>query len=295
MLDSKKDGKKCTHCNEWKFNAQFSKRAASHDKMRHECKDCRKKAAQRETEQRRAKTNLVKGTILVIPDLQAPAHHKDSYAFLKAVKEKYQADTFVCIGDEMDFNWISKYEKCASNISASEEMKTGLEFLSDIYKLFPDCVVLSSNHVDVRYQAAMKSAAFLPDMVKDINDVLNMPAGWVRKRSHIIDEILFKHGHQDKKNLTTVVLKDIPKEHGRNYSLVVGHHHSEMGFGGLIHWRQHKAYWSCFTGCLMDKHHPFASYSRKYELLGCLIILDGWPRPVPMPVDENNRWTGELV
>jgi hypothetical protein len=155
--------------------------------------------------------------------------------------------------------------------------------------------VLESNHVDQRYKSALKTAAFLPDMARSIHEILEMPSGWVRKTEHIDGNILFKHGHLDKKNIQTVVLKDIPKRHGRNYSLVVGHHHSEMGYGGAPHWRGADCYWSCFTGCLVDKNHPFMSYSRGYEVLGALVIIDGWPRPVPMECDEAGRWTGNLI
>src|SRR6188768_104597 len=48
---------------------------------------------------------IPEGTTLVIPDLQAPAHHPDALPFLCAVRDKYKPVNTVCIGDELDLNW----------------------------------------------------------------------------------------------------------------------------------------------------------------------------------------------
>ena len=45
---------------------------------------------------------IPEGTTLVIPDLQAPAHHPDALAFLCAIRDKYLPKNIVCIGDELD-------------------------------------------------------------------------------------------------------------------------------------------------------------------------------------------------
>jgi len=40
--------------------------------------------------------------ILVMPDLHAPYHHKDSLDFMKALRDKYQPDLVVNLGDEIE-------------------------------------------------------------------------------------------------------------------------------------------------------------------------------------------------
>src|SRR5690348_10350175 len=45
---------------------------------------------------------ISEGTTLIIPDLQAPAHHPDALAFLCAVRDRFKPINTVCIGDELD-------------------------------------------------------------------------------------------------------------------------------------------------------------------------------------------------
>ena len=49
--------------------------------------------------------------VMVIGDLHIPYHHKDSFAFLRALKKKYKGfDLVVNIGDELDQHAISMHD-----------------------------------------------------------------------------------------------------------------------------------------------------------------------------------------
>ena len=49
-------------------------------------------------------------SVLVISDLHIPYHHKDAFAFLKAIKKEFKPDTVINIGDLLDFHAISMHE-----------------------------------------------------------------------------------------------------------------------------------------------------------------------------------------
>jgi hypothetical protein len=107
-------------------------------------------------------------------------------------------------------------------------------------------------------------------------------------------DILFRHGHKDTAGLKRVIVEEIPAQHGKHLSLVLGHFHSKMGVATPDIKIGDKFYFGAFTGCLVDPSHPFFGYSKGYEKLGCAVIVHGRFIPIAMPVLENGRWSGVL-
>lgn len=238
---------------------------------------------------------IPEATTLVVPDIQAPAHHPDALPFLCAVREKYKPVNVVCIGDEVDLNFASDFARLPEVDQPTHEWAAAQAFMRSFYAEFPEGVSCVSNHVDGRISKARTRGRLPPGFLRPVEDLLDAPVGWSWHSSIRMGDVLFRHGHRDTSNLKRVILEEIPSETGRHYSLILGHFHSKFGqatpdlkVGG-------KLYYGAFTGCLIDPRHPFFSYSKGYERLGALVVMHGRVIPVPMQTDERGRWTGVLA
>lgn len=238
---------------------------------------------------------IPEGTTLAISDLQAPAHHPDALPFLCAVRDRFNPANIVCIGDEVDLNFLSDFSKLPEVDQPTHEWASAQAFMRAFYAEFPAGVSCVSNHVEGRISKARTRGRLPPGFLRPVEDLLDAPSGWSWHSSIRMGDVLFRHGHRDTSNLKRVILEEIPSETGRHYSLILGHFHSKFGqatpdlkVGG-------KLYYGAFTGCLIDPRHPFFSYSKGYERLGTLVIMHGRVIPVPMQTDERGRWTGVLA
>lgn len=296
---SGKDGKICTRCREWKKIEEFSKDCRKPDRHVSHCKECRKKykaewdAAQRRHHERTA------NRILCFGDDQAPAQHPDAYDILKAAKNIFRPTRVIHMGDELDMNNISDYLKSADADNAKAELAKGMEHLSKIYALFPKCDVLRSNHVDARIMKKKDSAGIPSFMLRTVDEILEMPAGWERHDELVIDNIIFRHGHKDRQNLKGTVNRLMLHRHRQYYSILCGHHHQKFGFSHLPDMIAENGRlrfaWAGHTGCLMDREHPYAkAYSAGYEIVGFAVIENGCPKFILPELDNHNRWTGVL-
>ena len=95
--------------------------------------------------------------VMVIGDLHVPYHHKDSFAFLRALKKKYKGfDLVVNIGDELDQHAISMHDNDPDLPSAGDELKLSKKYVKDLEKIFPDMTLVDSNHSSLVYRRALK-------------------------------------------------------------------------------------------------------------------------------------------
>lgn len=235
------------------------------------------------------------GDTLVISDIQAPAHHPDALAFLCKIRDKYKPINIVCIGDEIDLNWLSDFAKMPEADRPHTEFAAGQGFMRSFYAEFSTGVSCVSNHVHGRFDRARTRGRIPSEFMRPIEDIIDAPVGWSWHSEIRMGDILFRHGHKDTQGLKRVILEEIPAKYGRNYSLVIGHYHSKIGQYTPDIKIGDRFYWGGFTGCLVDPRHPFFGYSKGYEKLGTVMIRDGRMRPFSMPVDDRGRWTGELV
>lgn len=244
--------------------------------------------------QERSTRTIPEGTTLVIPDLQAPAHHPDALAFLCAIRDKYKPVNTVCIGDEIDLNWLSDFAKLPEADQPHSEFAAGQAFMRSLYAEFPAGVACTSNHVHGRFDKARTRGRIPPGFLRPIEDIIDAPVGWSWHSELRMGDILFRHGHKDTAGLKRVILEEIPAKYGRHYSLIIGHFHSKFGQATPDLQVGGKLYYGAFTGCLVNPQHPFFGYSKGYERLGTVVVMHGRVIPVPMHLDERGRWTGQL-
>ena len=228
--------------------------------------------------------------VLVISDLHCPYQHIDSVKFLKAIKEKYNPDRVINIGDELDFHAMSFHPTDASLYSAGDELKKGREVIWQIEELYPKVDVMESNHGSMAYRKAL---------------VGGIPKEMIRPYEHILDtknwkwhpdlEIKLSDGqpcyfHHGKSANSFLALRDM----GMNF--VQGHFHEK--FNIHYHGTGERLKWVIATGCMIDDNSMAFAYNNvnlKRPIIGCSIILDGQPHLLPMVLNRKGRWTGRLT
>ena len=225
---------------------------------------------------------------LVIPDLHAPYNHPQALDFLQSVKEAYDLDNAVCLGDEADYHAMSFHDSDPALLSAGDELKAARKFLQKLHKLCPAMKICESNHGSMRARKAL--AHGLPgELFKDYADLYGTP-GWTWHRE-IIDEIagipiVFRHAFG--KNTRSAL------RNTGGACIVQGHFHSNAEITWLETPRHRIFGMSC--GCLINPQSPAFAYNTHdlaRPILGCGVIIDGLPMFLPMWL-KRNRWTGEV-
>lgn len=227
--------------------------------------------------------------ILVIGDLHYPYAHPDVLPFLEHIKNEYNPDLTVQIGDETDGHALSFHESDPNLDSAGVELEKAKAGLAELEKMFPQVLVCHSNHGSLVYRRAKYSG--LPvQMIKTYREILfpKSGEGWHWAFNWKIETpggpVLFRHQ-------TAGTVLDAAAAEGCN--LVVGHEHGK--FGAAWGATSMRLFWGAYTGCLIDKDSLAFAYGKVYPrkpIIGVLMILDGVPVNIPMVLGDDGRWVG---
>lgn len=229
-------------------------------------------------------------SILVISDTHIPYEHPDSFDFLKTIKKKYKPDRVIHIGDEVDYHAISFHAADPDLLSPSNELQLSKIKLKPIAKLFPVIDFIDSNHGSLVYRKGKVHG--LPRAVfKSYSETLDAPRGW-KWHNHLTVEmsdgksVYFHHG----KTASSCKLSK-----NMSMSCVQGHYHSKFE---IIYWANPTGlFWDMRVGCLIDDKSLAFHYNKTTmdrPIIGTGIIIEGQPKLLPMVLDTNARWIGEL-
>lgn len=229
--------------------------------------------------------------ILVIGDLHTPYNHKDAMAFLESVRDSYNPDIVVCMGDETDGHAISFHDSDPNLDSAGIELEKAKIELEKLHNLFPEMLICDSNHGSLVYRRA-KAHGLPVQFIKKYRDilfpehgapgwswadawVLNTPLGQVRFQHQVSGDFMLNASHE-------------------RTSLVLGHEHGrfEVQYAAS----SSALYFGAYAGCLIDRKSLAFAYGklhRKKPILGCMVITDGNPQLIPMLMDDNGNWVGK--
>jgi len=230
--------------------------------------------------------------ILIISDLHCPFEHIDALPFLIEVKNNFNPDKIIFLGDEIDGNAISFHEKDPDALfTPAQEMEAAINHLHPFMEMFPIATILESNHGSLVYRR-QKFAGLPRSVMKSYHEILGAPSTWEWKKEH--EEILrdgsiahFMHG-TGSSNAFGVASK-IGKHH------IIGHYHTK--FQIRQEYVAGKLLFGMVCGCLIDHHKYAFDYAKTFKpnpKLGCAMIVDNFPILIPMKTDENNRWAGSL-
>lgn len=228
--------------------------------------------------------------ILVISDTHFPYHHPDVFRFLTKLNKHYKPDHVVHIGDEMDWHSINVSHVINPDLpSPADELLSGRSLCSQLEKIFPDLVLLESNHGSMVLRRAM-AKGMSKWFLKDYNEILEVSSRWKWKEKHIIEtdkgRIIFAHQF----------CKDVAKAcRETSMSCVQGHFHtvSEIKYVG----NDFHLNWGMSVGCLVDKRSLAMAYMKvnmAKPILSCGIITDGVPYIVPMILNKNGSWDNNI-
>lgn len=236
------------------------------------------------------KPNRTYGSIVVMPDLHAPYHHRHALAFMTAVRDKYKPDLVINLGDEADKHAMSFHDSDPDLKSAGDELAATQPVMAELHKIFPRMLLCDSNHGSMHYRKA-KAHGMPVAYLKDYRDIL-LPGinskGWQWadnwRVKTALGDVLFKHQGSG--------LSDAAHH---QCNLMVGHHHGKF----TIEYAASSArlYWSAYSGCLIDKDSLAFAYGKHtlYKpVLGCTVILNGVPVLIPMLLDTAGNWVGAL-
>lgn len=224
--------------------------------------------------------------ILVISDMHHPYGHPDTIAFLTAVKKTYSPTKVVCIGDEVDKHAMSFHTHDPDLSSPGDELKQAIAKLDPLYELFPVVSVLDSNHGSLAFRRA-KHAGISRKYIRDYGEVLKSPRGWVWSYELKLalptgNQCYFHHG------LNSDALKVVQQ---RGVCIVQGHYHSKFAiqYAG----NPQALLWSLQVGCLIDRDSIAFQYDNANlprPIIGVGVIIDGFPKLLPMVMNKGGRW-----
>jgi hypothetical protein len=228
-------------------------------------------------------------SILVISDLHCPYEHPDAVKFLSAVKAKYKPDTVVCIGDEADFHALSYHESNPDLAAAGDELEQAITHLRPIYKLFPKCTVIESNHGSMVLRKAM-TGGIPTKAIRSYNEVLEAPKGWAWKSDIIVETelgpIYFCHGK-------SAAPGRLAAQYGM--STIQGHYHEKAQINYIS--TPERLMFDAHTGCLANDKSLALQYNKinpKRPIVSLIIVVNGIPSIVPMVLNKKYRWVGKL-
>ena len=238
------------------------------------------------------KLKIGKSRVLVIPDLQEPFAHRDALDFIKAVRNVYDTDTTICIGDEVDFHALSgKFPHDPDGFSPGQELAEARKALKKWYDEFPEVRVCTSNHLE-RYYKKAYNAGFPKAALLTERQLLGAPRGWTWDKSHEIDGVRYEHG-DSQGGIDAARILAI----NNRISTVIGHHHAHGGVRFIAN--TDSVIFGLNVGCLIDRHAYAFKYGENAKFkptLGAGVVIRGVPRFIPMVVaGKAERWIGEII
>jgi predicted MPP superfamily phosphohydrolase len=231
--------------------------------------------------------------ILTISDLHIPYHHEDSFAFLEALKDRFEPEIVVNLGDFVDNHNISFHDSDPDLLSAGDELQSARQHCQELENIFPKMKVIGSNHGDLPARKFL--AHGLPkNMLKTQNDIYGVGAGWefvddftIDTHSKYLPDMYFTHG---------IRVDALAVARQRGQRVVQGHYHESfrVQYAG----NPNTLLWGVNAGCLIDPKSLAYSYNKlnlNRPILGTCVISKGLPILVPMILNKNGRWIGALV
>ena len=117
------------------------------------------------------------GNFLIISDLHVPYHHEDAFEFLQSVKEAYDCEHILNVGDLVDHHAGSYHENEPDALSAEEEYHKATFYLQELQDIFPQMVITRGNHDDIPTRK-LKTAGLPISMLNDFNKLYGLNDGW---------------------------------------------------------------------------------------------------------------------
>lgn len=228
--------------------------------------------------------------ILCISDQHAPYGHPDTYRFLAAIKKKYNPTLVINGGDETDGHAMSFHDHDSDLSSAGDELKEATKFLKKLEGLFPDMILLDSNHGSLALRK-MKHHGIPVKMLATPQQIYGVSSRW----QWVNDITLTLPNGQPVYLCHGMTKNGIKLAAQRGTNVVQFHYHTEFRIDYIGN--PSSLLWSMQCGCLIDRKAMAFAYDRlnlNRPIIGTGVIIDSKPILIPMVLDKNGRWIGRL-
>lgn len=204
--------------------------------------------------------------VLVFADPHEPFSHRRSFEFLDAVADRFQCNSFICLGDLLDHHRISRHTTEPDGMGAVAEMNKAIKRIIRWGELFPKMDIILGNH-DLIPKRQAKEVGLPSSFLRDLKDVYQMPKGWKFHNRLVKDNVLYLHSAGSGK------YGAINKAKEMSMSVVAGHTHRH---GGVLYFSNpSQQFFGLQCGCLVDKKAYAMRYSDVEVSLGCGVIDNG--------------------
>ena len=211
--------------------------------------------------------------VLVVGDLHEPFCLDGYLQHCVKIKEKYNCNKVVFIGDVIDNHYSSYHETDADGFGGGEELERAVFKLEKWVKEFPKAIVTIGNH-DRLISRKAQTGGIPKAWVKSYNEVLKAPK-WSFVDSIEMDGVLYIHGEGG--TARTRMKKEL-------VSLVQGHLHTQ-GYIEYSVGNRHKIF-GMQVGCGIDKDSYAMAYGKNFQkpFISCDVILENGTHPILEPM-----------
>lgn len=236
---------------------------------------------------------------LIISDTHFPFHHKDTFIFLKKLKQELAPTNsdlkdllVIHIGDEICGHAWSFHTSEVDADGPNMEFQKALLAMKELYKIFPEVHVMHSNHGSLHQRK--KKEGQIPDaFMRSYKDAYEAPTDWhwhptFRQVMPNGEEVMFAHGMGADAYKNAIDL---------GISFVQGHFHSRLEAKQSFSPFHGKNIFGMTVGCLIDD----SAYTFRYNKttasrpkIGCGLIVNSSPVLVPMLLGKDGRWLKKL-
>lgn len=207
--------------------------------------------------------------MLVIGDTHEPFCLDDYLEHCVTIKNKYQCNRIIHIGDLIDNHYSSYHETVPDGMSAGDELQTAIDRVARWRKEFPKAVWIKGNH-DALIERKAQSGNLSVKWIRAYTDVLNLP-DWDLKERYVLDDVQYIHGMAGK--ASTKIGKDM-------MNTVQGHHHTEANITYKVG-AKFKV-WGMQVGCGINIKSYAMAYGKHYPkpAIGCGVVLENGRLPI---------------
>lgn len=212
--------------------------------------------------------------VLVIGDTHEPFCLDDYLQHCVKVKEKYQCNKIIHIGDVIDHHYSSYHDTDPDGMSAGDELDLAIFKLKRWKEAFPRAIWIKGNHCALIERKAF-SGGLSKRAVRPLPEIYELPE-WELKESYELDGVQYIHG---------IGKKGLQRIKSDMFSTVQGHYHTDA----YIHYLVGRSFkvWTMQVGCGIDKDSYAMAYGKHFPkpAIGCGVVLENGRLPIVEMMD----------
>ena len=221
----------------------------------------------------------------IIGDTHLPYELDGYLEFCQEQFDLWNVDTVVHIGDFIDNHSLSFHDSEPLLHNVHGEYESALERAKRWYDAFPNVTLILGNHDRIPARQLRKLGMEPSIYMRPLEELLDMPEGWLIEEQIEIDGVLYHHG--ETANGVNGFRNDAKQ---RMQCTVSGHNHSNLGVSYTASDRE--LVWGMAVGCGVNQKHLAFAYGRHFKLkpiIGCGVVIEGTPYAEPMDLGSKIR------